>query len=244
LAWAQARAIAVSLGVPLPQTILNANSFAPRGKEDDLGRLWPAIAAQGGLAQWRKYVGVGNRDNGQGTGRNFVDLSGRLRAIRNSRAHGDIAHPSEHDIASRIDDIRTLIDALAFWGEVSLLTAPRYHPSERGKIQYVRLAGPPPWPVSDFQIEVTLLNNRSDRVYVLWRTEKSTDLVDLFPFVVMDRGEAGRLEPHVLVSPIGSRPRYRSLVSGRTTDDRPDWQPSRNLVVALADHFGAGRPQR
>jgi hypothetical protein len=243
LAWAQTRAVAAHLHIPVASSA-PASAFVPRAKEDELANLWPTIAARGLLDQWRKYIGVGNRSTGQGAGRVFIDVSARLRSLRNSRAHGDIAHPGENDVAGKYSEILRLIDALAFWGEVPLITGPRHHPSERGKIQFVRLSGSPPWPVSDFEIDVSHLSQRPDRVYSLWGAGDEVELIDLFPFVIMERGEAGRSEPHVLVSPLGARPRFRSLVSGRATDDRADWKPAKTLTDALADLFTLGRAPR
>lgn len=197
LAWAQTMGLLRHGRIELPQLPFQS----ARDKLDALPRLWGAMKAArtgdiGWLAPWTKAFGAPGRSRDIGApGR---DALASLIVLRNDLAHGRLETAAAEDLESRKADTLLLLDVLSLWAERPLVSGLRYHPGERGRIQFQRHAGPPPERWDDMKDDFDGPPAHPANVHVVWPRAGRLEFADLHPFVIVLRNEQRRYEPFVL----------------------------------------------
>jgi CheY-like chemotaxis protein len=228
-AWAHAAALCSAFQIkrtPVPQVGFTSISAVQK----NLSELWKALDDAGRLGVWKGYVSDPDVESGwSGAGNALFNHTEMIRSLRNKYTHHEFNF-SRDTYQQTQNGILAMIDALAFWADHPLMTNVKHHPSITGRLQFVQLAGPRPWPLVDLASSATLQGARaqsSERIHVLHRDDKGEHLVDLHPFVTMKSGANGGLLPCLLIPRLASNgPCWVSLL---------DYSRQTHLTVDAAD---------
>jgi len=193
LAWAQTVGLARAARIEIPSHKFNT----ARDKLDALSKLWQQLAGSRIAGPFGKAFGPVSRSS-KADGAPGREALGKLLGFRNEDAHGSVAEPHRKDLEDHKPQILWLIDALSLWAERPLISGLRYHPGERGRVQFRRHAGRPPERWDDMIDEFERLPQADEHVHVLWERDGKAFLADLYPFILLRRNDQRRFEPFVL----------------------------------------------
>ncbi|MBI3246732.1 MAG: hypothetical protein HYZ50_09515 [Deltaproteobacteria bacterium] len=226
LAFAQTLAIYSHSGISRGRTSHYTPDGAPAGQEQFLEEVWPHLVRAGWLLPWVRYISTGNKEGGSvRTGEGFLQgASVPLRKLRNEVSHSFSGEQWKAWVGEYREAVLFLIDALAFWIENPLMTGLQFHPTERQMVTGQAITGDQlPFPTR--AIELPTLNkvpsDSNEHVYLPWRREENNnqviDVLDLDPFIMLERDRQGRLHLLLLSHPARERGQwlYRSLTDGR-----------------------------
>jgi ActR/RegA family two-component response regulator len=226
LAFAQTLALYSHAKLPSGRPLNYTPDGTPAGQEQFIKEVWSRLAPADWMSPWARYISTGKKEGGSvGAGEGFLQgASIPLRKLRNDISHSFPGEQWEAWASEYREAVLFLIDALAFWIENPLLTRLQFHPTDRQVVVGQALMGDQlPFPTRTINVPTSELtripSGSTDHACLLWwrRGESESQVLDLDPFITLERDRQGRSHLLLLSHPARERGQwfYRSLTDGR-----------------------------
>jgi CheY-like chemotaxis protein len=243
LAFAQTLALYSHAKLPSGRPLNYTPDGTPAGQEQFIKEVWSRLAPAGWMSPWARYISTGKKEGESvGAGEGFLQgASIPLRKLRNDISHSFPGEQWEAWVSEYREAVLFLIDALAFWIENPLLTRLQFHPTDRQVVVGQALMGDQfPFPTRTINIPTSELtripSGSADHACLLWsrRGEGESQVLDLDPFIILERDRQGRLHLLLLSHPAREQGQwlYRSLTDGRL-QPRPLTGPALQTVRSV-----------